>query len=441
MKSIELTYQNARVERSKIHEYSLNLMNEIKNLNDALAMGYDDPHASINLITDYGTVNRIKKIKQEKQALNPRYIIVIGIGGSNLGTLAIQEALLGKQYNLKNPKSMILYAETVDPDRLTDIKNLIEPILKNDEDILLIIISKSGETTETVVNFEILLSILKKYKNDYQDYIVAITDKHSPLWMQAQKHGYSLLEIPPKIGGRFSVFSPVGLFPLAMLDIDIDQLLLGARSMRESCLTSTIEKNPAALSALHIYAHWKKGIRIHDLFLFSCDLESLGKWYRQLMGESIGKEFDNNQNQIFAGITPTVSIGSTDLHSMAQLYLGGPYDKFTTFVRLQKFNNIMVLPVDTETNHIISSIEGKQVQTIMDAILNGVQKAFQKRQRPFMELTLPDKSASTVGQFLQMKMMEIMYLGYLLHLNPFNQPNVEEYKIETKKILETESLK
>ena len=439
MNTIKLHYQNALIESSEIQKYTHHLQQEINNLHTALDKRYDDPHASINLISDQDMITRIKKIKQEKQRFNPRYIIVIGIGGSNLGTLAVQEALLGKLYNLKNPHPQILYADTVDPDTLTDIKNIIEPILQNNENILLILVSKSGGTTETIVNYEILLSSLKKYRQDYPNYIVAITDKDSRLWQLALKKGYSLLEIPSKVGGRFSVFSPVGLFPLAMLNIDIDQLLAGARRMREICLNLSINDNPAALSALHIYAHWKKGIHIHDLFLFSTDLESIGKWYRQLVGESIGKEYDINQQQIFAGITPTVSIGSTDLHSMAQLYLAGPYDKFTTFTRLEQFKSNPRIPTVTETDNFVSGIKGKQVDTVMNAILTGVQHAFQKRKRPFMELILPDKTAATIGELLQMKMIEIMYLGYLIQLNPFDQPNVEEYKIETKKLLEAKS--
>ncbi len=436
MKSISLNFKHALIEPEDIERYSPILTEEIQTLHSALTKKYVESHASINLITDTEMHQRIKSVAQQKKTLKPEYIIVIGIGGSNLGTLAVQEAILGKHYNQKNPPTKILYADTVDPDTLTDIQTIIEPVLKDNKNILLILVSKSGGTTETIVNFETLLASLKKYKHDYQNYIVAITDKHSRLWDLAQTKGYDILEIPSLVGGRFSIFSPVGLFPLAMLDIDIDQLITGAQNMRKCCLNLTINENPAALSAIHIYHHWKNNIKIHDLFLFSSDLESIGKWYRQLMGESIGKEFDNNQQQLFAGITPTISIGSTDLHSMAQLYLGGPYDKFTTFVRINETRTHPTIPNKTETATLVQGINGKSVDYIMKAILSGTQTAFQKRERPFMEIELPDKSAFSIGQFLQMKMIEIMYLGYLFNLNPFDQPNVEEYKIETKKILE-----
>lgn len=437
MKNISFNFNHALVEPENIDKYTPIITEEIQNLHAALSKKYDDSHASINLITDGEMQQQIKSLVQQKKTLTPEYIIVIGIGGSNLGTLAVQEAILGKHYNQKNPPTKILYADTVDPDTLTDIQTVIEPVLKDNNNILLILVSKSGGTTETIVNFEILLTTLKKYKHDYQNYIVAITDKHSRLWDLAQSKGYEILEIPSLVGGRFSIFSPVGLFPIGMLDIDIDQLIAGAQHMRKRCLNLTINENPAAMSALHIYHHWKNTIKIHDLFLFSSDLESIGKWYRQLMGESIGKEYDNNQQQLFAGITPTISIGSTDLHSMAQLYLGGPYDKFTTFVRINEARTHPSIPDETETANLVQGINGKSVDYIMKAILSGTQTAFQKRERPFMEIELPDKSASSIGQFLQMKMIEIMYLGYLFNLNPFDQPNVEEYKIETKKILDS----
>jgi len=135
------------------------------------------------------------------------------------------------------------------------------------------------------------------------------------------------------------------------------------------------------------------------------------------------------------GITPTVSIGSTDLHSMAQLYLGGPYDKFTTFVCVEESNSDIDVPELGDYSEIVSGIQGKSLKTIMNAILEGTKRAFKKDKRPFVEATLPDKSEHSIGQFLQFKMIDTIYLGYLLDVNPFDQPSVESYKSETRKIL------
>jgi glucose-6-phosphate isomerase len=405
-------------------------------MNAAVTKGYDDDHASINLPNDIQNLERITALIEQKQQLTPKYLIVVGIGGSNLGTLAVQEAILGKLYNQTYPDLKVLYADTVDDDVIKQIISIIEPGLKKGENVLINGVSKSGGTTETIANFEVLVKVLKKWKKQYAQYVIVTSDKDSNFWNYAQDKDISVLEIPKKVGGRFSVFSSVGLFPLGMLGIDITQLLHGAQTMKKKCLSSNLYQNPAALSASLIYQHYLNGKNIHDLFLFCTDLESLGKWYRQLMGESIGKEFNTTMNQVFEGITPTVSIGSTDLHSMAQLYLGGPYDKFTTFVRIDKNKDTVTVPIQPQDAELVQGIKGKSLHKIMNAILSGVQRAFIKGKRPFVEIVLPDKSAYSIGQFMQFKEMEIMYLGYLLGVNPFDQPNVESYKIETKKILE-----
>ena len=436
MSQIGFSHEHSLISEDELNESLKELQSEIEQMKKATQMLYEDDRASINLPFDNETISKVKTLIDEKKMLQPEYLIVVGIGGSNLGTIAVQEAIMGKLHNQLNPDIKVLYADTVDADLIANMASIIEPVLQKGGNILINGISKSGGTTETIANFEVLVDVMKKYKEDYQNYIVATTDKDSKFWNLAIEKGFDVLEIPKKVGGRFSVFSSVGLFPLGFLGIDIDEMLNGARLMRDRCLQHELNNNPAALSASLIYLYSKKGKNMHDLFLFSTDLESIGKWYRQLMGESIGKEYDREQNQVFNGITPTVSIGSVDLHSMAQLYLGGPYDKFTTFVRVEENNSDTRVPDFHEYSQLVNGIQGKQLSEIMDAILKGVQTAFTKGKRPFVEVVLPDKSAFSIGQFLQFKMMEMMYLGFLMGVNPFDQPNVEAYKVETRKILE-----
>ena len=294
------------------------------------------------------------------------------------------------------------------------------------------VVSKSGGTTETIANFEVLLNAIKKQKN-WRDFVVVTTDKGSNLWELSIAEGFTHLEIPRKVGGRYSVFSPVGLFPLGMLGINLKELFMGASSIVNQ---SVKPKNNAIKLAAHLYYHYLKNEKnVNDLFLFSNDLESVGKWYRQLVGESIGKEYDKNCSRVNLGITPTVSIGSTDLHSMAQLYLGGPKDKFTMFVRVLKNDTDLHVPNFKKYDSLVPGIQGKSLDKIMKAIIDGTQIAFKKGDRPYVEILLPDKSAASIAQFLQLMMMTIMYLGALLNLNPFNQPNVEDYKMETKRLL------
>ncbi len=195
-------------------------------------------------------------------------------------------------------------------------------------------------------------------------------------WNFALEKGFDLLEIPKKVGGRYSVFSPVGLFPLGLLGVNIDQLLKGAYDMKSRCLDTNLLKNPAVISATLIYLHYKKGKNIHDLFLVGNDLESVGKWYRQLMGESIGKEFNKDKKRVFEGITPTVSLVSVDLHSMAQIYLGGPYDKFTTFVNVKQNNSDVVVPDIDEYSKLVDVIQGKKLKEDYGCYFNRSTNSF-----------------------------------------------------------------
>ena len=437
---------------SKKHETSV-ISRELDSLRKHMKevitnMDYDDVHASLILPVDKGYFNYIEQMIKEKEKLNPEIILVIGIGGSNLGTMAVQEAVLGKispsfkntknssKKNSKNKDRRIYYIDTIDPDYITRILNEIKnnenskninskKSTKNEKKkILAIVISKSGKTTETIVNFEVINNKLKLDK----DNIVFITDRDSALWNYGIKNKISTLEVPKHVGGRYSVFSAVGLFPLGIMGIDIKKLIDGAYEGLKNGISSN---SIAVKSASEIYIHYKSGQNIHNTFLFSNDLESLGKWYRQLMGESLGKEFDLKGRQIFIGITPTYCIGSTDLHSMGQQYLGGPFDTFTTFVSIK---NRTPVKIKSKTN-LVDGINNKTMEDILNAILSGVKRAYKKTNRPFISIELSKLDEKSVGYFMQMKMMEIMFIGHLLNINPFNQPNVELYKKETRKIL------
>jgi len=435
MNQLEFNFEKSLIPSEQIKPLEARLISEIKKINQATKNGYEDVRASINLSVDAETVQQVLTVVNRKKMLNPNYIVVIGIGGSNLGTVAVFEAVLGKKHNQKHQWKNMLFADTVDADLLNDIKEIVEPVLKNNGNILLNVVSKSGSTTETIANFEVLMSLLERYVENPEDFVVVTTDHDSKLWHLAKKEGYDVLEIPKNVGGRFSVFSAVGLFPLAMIGINIIALLEGAKMMRSHCLTEGIEHNPAAQAAAISFLQYSDNKNIHDLFLFSDDLESVGKWYRQLFAESLGKEFDINGEQVFTGFTPTFSIGSTDLHSMAQLYLGGPYDKLTTFVQVKNNKQKINLPNLKECDELVHGIQGKNLQEIMNAIYEGVKTAFVKGNRPFMEVMLPDKSEESIGQFLQFQMMQVMLLGSLLQVNPFDQPNVEAYKKETRRLL------
>ena len=221
-------------------------------------------------------------------------------------------------------------------------------------------ISKSGGTTETIANFEVLLDIYRQIRpHDWHELIVVTTGYKSKFWDAAQSLGIDTLVLQDNVGGRYSVLSAVGLFPLGLGHIDIVSLLNGARVARDTYIKAKGEKNAPLLSAATLFAAQKKKKSIHDTFLFAKDLMYLGNWYRQLMGESIGKEHDRDKKQVFAGMNPTTSVGSVDLHSVAQLYLGGPADKITTFVTLDDWPFDVEVPTTSVLPPMVEDMRGK----------------------------------------------------------------------------------
>ncbi|RKY69634.1 MAG: hypothetical protein DRQ02_00540 [Candidatus Latescibacterota bacterium] len=399
---------------------------------------YIDERASINLPLDEEMRQKVKHLARDKRERGIECLVVIGIGGSNLGTIAVKDALLGKLYNqLPSCSPKILFADTVDNDYIADLLEVVEQILKRGGKVLLNVVTKSGSTTETVANFELFLEVLRRYyPKDYADYVVITTDKNSKLWDLAEGR-FDRLEIPHQVGGRYSVFSPVGLFPLTMLGIDIDKLCEGAKIMRQMCLEEEIRRNPAALSALIQYIQeTKKQKPINVNFFFSRELNSLGYWYRQLMGESIGKEQKLTGQRANLGITPVVAVGSVDLHSVAQLFLAGPNDKYTNFIKVAaQSRQSLRVPDSPEVDTLAENLAGKSFPEVMEAIFGGTVAAYLENRRPSTATVLPERSEYTVGQWLQWKMMEMIYLGALYEVNPFDQPKVEDYKKVTREIL------
>jgi glucose-6-phosphate isomerase len=419
------------------HELSLyehKLQAEIKAMQEASKEFYEDDRASINLPVDKEDLRMAKTMAARFRSVS--LVVVIGIGGSNLGTVAVQEAILGKLHNL-NPgkRPRIVYSDTVDSDSMAAINALVQAEIKRGKKVLLNAVSKSGSTTESIANFEVLLQSHKRMK-DSKKHVVITTNEDSPFWRLAKQEGYAVLPMPKKVGGRYSVMSAVGLFPLAVVGVDIERLLDGAAQMRIQCLKPGHKQNPAVIRAALLAHSWARGQNIADNFYFKTDFESIGKWYRQLMGESIGKEWNKpHTKQLWIGITPTVSVGSTDLHSMAQLYFGGPRDKLFTIVKIGKWKHEQKVPVLRQYDQLVNHVQGKRLSTIMDAIVGGVEATLRKGERPYCLIELPDAGEWSVGALLQLHMMEMMYLAALLDVNAFDQPNVESYKIETKRIL------
>lgn len=398
---------------------------------------YDYLEASINCPFDKTGIKEVKAMIKEKTSKKLKYVVVIGIGGSNLGTKAVYDALRGQADTLSdNSFIKMIFIDTVNTSLMHSFENFLKKEVLSLEEILICSISKSGGTAETIANTEMVMELASKYvQKDMKSRLVVITDQNSSYWNEAVKKDIAVLSIPDLVGGRYSVLSPVGLFPLGAAGLDIDALLSGAREMRERCITKTVTKNIAAISATILYHQHRKKRVINDNFIFHPQLESVGKWYRQLMGESVGKEKNKQGKVVNIGITPIVSIGSTDLHSVGQLYLGGPKDKITTFIYAKKGPKDISVPKKRLFGRLVPMITKKTADDILTSILSGVKVAYKKKRLPYMEVELDDISEKSIGAFFQFKMIEMMYLGFLLKVNVFDQPNVESYKIETKKIL------
>lgn len=436
-KNIALEYDDCLLDKEQLQQEYFRLQSEVTHLEGVVRdpdFSYKTDYAFASLPFDNGMLDRILVLAKEKKELSIDALFVIGIGGSNLGCWAVDQALRGI-YSQEQGSIPFYYADTIDTDYVLELSRLMQERFKKKERILLVVISKSGATIETAVNLDIFLSLLQIYRpHDYFRFVVAITDFGSALWTLSQEVGFSVLEIPQKVGGRFSFFSAAGLFPLAFAGIDIEELCAGAREALFASVKSQVFENNAALRALILYVHNKQGVHIHDSFFFSARFAKVGLWYRQLMGESIGKEYDLSGRIVFAGITPTVSIGTTDLHSVAQLYLGGPFDKVTTFVAGQKSDPGFLLGKNSLASRLINVSQDISCGVFFDALFQGTKEAYRKSKRPFMTLILPEKSALILGQLLQMYMLEMVYLGYLLRVNPFDQPNVELYKKEARQL-------
>lgn len=406
----------------------------VDRLIEARKLGYDSQYAAINLPFDTSLQGQIFELIDKIRIHNPAMLIIIGIGGSNLGTKAVQEAL--GCTGPSKARMSVYYVDTIDPDMVSQVYESAEKTLQCGRMVLINIVTKSGTTTETIANGAIFIELVKRYyPTRYHDCIVVITDTGSSLYDVAMQESFQVLSVPPMVGGRYSVFSAVGLFSLAVMGVDIQELTDGATSVVKQCMAESVQTNTATQSAAILYALYNRGFVIHNFFAFSVDLYALGLWYRQLMAESLGKEYTVKGERINVGITPMVSIGSTDLHSIVELHLGGPRNTSTTFIDVASTHSQLKVAQYKPFEQLVPHIQGKSLGTIMEAILEGTKYAYAIDNRPFMSVTLKDKSAFTIGQFMQWKMLEIIMLGHLFDIDPFIQPQVELYKKKTRDLL------
>ena len=396
---------------------------------------YSLPEASLRLPFDEVLLKKSQALATKLAGPKLSYILDIGIGGSNLGAKALYEATSGTLDAHTPFAPKMLFADTCSPELLADITEILLGEIVEKEEIIIIVASKSGTTTETIINASVLVSALELKLGSLADRIVCITDEKSPLWQTGEKQGYHLLPVPKMVGGRFSVFSPAGMFPLLCAGVDGSAFLHGAQSVVYNSIERGSEGD-AFRAAQDIISWHSKGTVVFDLFVFHPELESVGKWYRQLFAESIGKATTTTGASTTHRMVPTVSVGSTDLHSVEQMHLAQPNIAARLLVRAHAPHwEHQFLAADSVFAPLVHGVEHRAPCEVLDAIYKGVVETYQTRGVSFGEISLPDLDPESLGALLQFMMCTIMHLSNLLHINAFDQPNVEEYKDATRRIL------
>lgn len=349
-------------------------------------------------------------------------VIVAGIGGSYLGARAVIEALSNSFTWLQENKTapVIIYAgHNIGEDYLYELTELLK-----DKKFGVINISKSGTTTETALAFRLLKKQCEdqRGKEMAKKVIVAVTDAlKGAARITADKEGYKTFIIPDNVGGRFSVLTPVGLLPIAVAGYDIEKLVDGAADMEKACGADvSFEKNPAAIYAATRNELYKKGKKIEILVNFNPKLHYVNEWWKQLYGESEGKE-----NK---GIFPAAVDFSTDLHSMGQWIQEGERIIFETVISVENTNHTLKVPSDEANLDGLNFLAGKRVDEVNKMAELGTQLAHVDGGVPNMRLVISELSEYSIGQMLYFFEKACGISGYLLGVNPFNQPGVEAYK-------------
>ena len=365
----------------------------------------------------------LARLKADVQRLQSKsqVMVVVGIGGSYLGARMVIEALQSEfaAMNLGNKPFIVYAGHTLGEDYYAQLLNLLDHV-----DYTTCVISKSGTTTEPAVAFRIVKAHMeKKYGHEESNRrIVAITDaKRGALHEIATQEGYPMYVIPDNVGGRFSVLTPVGLLPIAMAGYDIDRLIQGARDMRRICLeNNTLEDNPALMYAAVRNALYRKGIKVEMLASCQLNLRYLAEWWKQLYGESEGKDGK--------GIMPHSITITTDLHSMGQYVQDGERLMMETMLRVSKPNSTVPVPTDERNLDGINYLTCKTLTQINDCAAEGTIAAHNAGGVPVMELTVPMIDEYYIGQLIYFFEFACGVSGYTLGVNPFDQPGVEAYK-------------
>lgn len=359
-----------------------------------------------------------------------RNVVVLGIGGSALGNIALQSALNSPYHNL-NPSAglpRLFVLDNVDPDLIGEFLDQIDP-----RETLYNVISKSGGTAETMSQFLLfrqkLIDALGEEAS--REHLVVTTDVEQGVLREiVRRDGYRSFVVPDGVGGRFSVLSPVGLLSSALVGIDIKGLLAGAAAMDELCKTDDINQNPAMMhAAIQTLLHQKKNKPIAVTMSYSHRLANMADWYAQLLAESIGKRRSRTGADVFVGPTPVRAVGVTDQHSQVQLYVEGPYDKWFTLLSVDQPDHSVVLPKAYSDLEGAAYLGGRSLGELFAAERDGTRIALTEARRPNATIAFEKVDPHSVGQMIAMLEISVALMGEHYNIDAFDQPGVEAGKI------------
>ena len=360
-------------------------------------------------------------------------LVVLGIGGSALGNIALQTALNPYMHNLDDKQRTgprLFVFDNIDPPQLVSFLKWLGKKLKR---TVFNVISRTGTASETMSQFMIVRKRLRKLgaRRFRNQMVVTTCFNQNPLHTIAINENLPRLEIPEDVGGRFSVLSPVGLFSAAMCGVKINLLLEGARNMHGRVLPRISRTNPAALIAAIHHHFYEKGKKISVMIPYSFALKDMADWYRQLWAESLGKARNLDGKAVHTGPTPVKALGATDQHSQLQLYLEGPNDKVCTFLEVEKFKKDLTIGKVPSYTPELKYLENGKLSTLLKNEKKATEFALLKMKRPCLTVIFPEVSPYTVGQFIYLYEVTTSFSGALFGINPYNQPGVELVKEAT----------
>jgi glucose-6-phosphate isomerase len=353
-------------------------------------------------------------------------VVVLGIGGSALGPIALRTALRKPQWNLldageRDLRPRLHVLDNLDP---VTIAGLLDRVVKV-ERTLFIVTSKSGGTAETMAQYLVVRDQLEQHRLQPKDHIVFVTDPtKGALRPLARAEGIPALDIPANVGGRFSVLTPVGVLPAALIGINTAGLLTGAGDIVERCTSKTLRENPAGtFAALQFLADRESGKHVHVLMPYSDSLRDMAAWFVQLWAESLGKQRIDGKGHV--GPTPLAALGATDQHSQVQLFMEGPADKTITFMAVPPRGNDVEIPALHPDVPELSYLGGHSLGEVLDVERRATAGALARRGRPNMTIELDGVSPASVGALFMFLETATIYAGALYGVNPLDQPGVE----------------